>query len=115
MSNTLSRLWSRWRGSPQAEGVNELPVRVKGTEFTRTRAAPVRVTGVDQALVGVQVGVVPADQPAAAAQVVSATEPSAATVATAAVVVLKAVLFAVMVTTPAALQAPFWVTLLGAV
>ena len=39
MSSTLSRLWSRWRGSPQAEGVNELPVRVKGTEFTRTRAA----------------------------------------------------------------------------
>ena len=58
MSNTLSRLWSRWRGSPQAEGVNELPVRVKGTEFTRTRAAPVRVTGVDQALVGVVVALV---------------------------------------------------------
>ena len=58
MSSTLSRLWSRWRGSPQAEGVNELPVRVKGTEFTRTRAAPVRVTGVDQALVGVVVALV---------------------------------------------------------
>jgi len=58
MSTTLSRLWSRWRGSPEGEGVNELPVRVKGTEFSRTRAAPVRVTGVDQALVGVVVALV---------------------------------------------------------
>ena len=48
-------LWSRWRGAAPAEGPDALPVRVHGTEFTRTRAAPVRVKGFDQPLIWVTV------------------------------------------------------------
>ena len=48
-------LWSRWRGAVPAEGPDALPVRVHGTEFTRTRAAPVRVKGFDQPLIWVTV------------------------------------------------------------
>ena len=40
---------------PQAE-FDELPVRVHGTEFTRTTAAPVHVKGFDQPLVWVTFG-----------------------------------------------------------
>jgi len=47
--------WGRWRGNAPAEGPDALPVRVHGTEFTRTRAAPVRVKGFDQPLILVAV------------------------------------------------------------
>ena len=47
--------WGRWRGNAPAEGPDALPVRVHGTEFTRTRAAPVRVKGFDQPLIWVAV------------------------------------------------------------
>ncbi|NBX54918.1 MAG: putative lipid II flippase FtsW [Betaproteobacteria bacterium] len=47
--------WSRWRGAAPVEGPDALPVRVHGTEFTRTRAAPVRVKGFDQPLIWVTV------------------------------------------------------------
>ena len=48
-------VWSRWRGTAPAEGPDALPVRVHGTEFTRTRAAPARVKGFDQPLIWVTV------------------------------------------------------------
>lgn len=41
-----------WRAEPQV-GMDALPVRVHGTEFTRTTAAPVHVKGFDQPLVWV--------------------------------------------------------------
>jgi len=47
--------WGRWRGTAPTEGPDALPVRVHGTEFTRTRAAPVRVKGFDQPLIWVTV------------------------------------------------------------
>lgn len=58
MSSALSRHWSRWRGLSADHGLNELPVRINGTEFTRTRVAPVRITGIDQTLLGVVVALV---------------------------------------------------------
>jgi cell division protein FtsW len=53
MSALLHSWWSRLRGLQVDRGVNELPVRVKGTEFSRTTAAPAQVNGVDALLVGV--------------------------------------------------------------
>lgn len=50
MTSSLGRFWSRLWGAPPAEGPDALPVRVHGTEFTRTGAAPVRVKGFDQPL-----------------------------------------------------------------
>ena len=50
--------WSRWRRQGAQEGPTELPVRVKGTEFSRTTAAPAQVTGIDQTLVWVVVALV---------------------------------------------------------
>ncbi len=47
---SLGRFWSRLWGEPPVEGPDALPVRVHGTEFTRTGAAPVRVKGFDQPL-----------------------------------------------------------------
>ena len=47
--------WGRWRGNAPDAGPDALPVRVHGTEFTRTRAAPVRVKGFDQPLIWVAV------------------------------------------------------------
>ena len=41
-----------WRTEPEA-AMDALPVRVQGTEFTRTAASPVHVTGFDQPLVWV--------------------------------------------------------------
>ena len=40
MSNTLSRLWSRWRGSPQAEGVNGLRELASHVGLTSKSPAP---------------------------------------------------------------------------
>jgi cell division protein FtsW len=45
----LGRLFG---GEPEA-GMDALPVRVHGTEFTRTAASPVHVKGFDQPLVWV--------------------------------------------------------------
>ncbi len=56
MTATLGRFWSRLWGEPPAEGPDALPVRVHGTEFTRTGAAPVRVKGFDQPLAWVTLG-----------------------------------------------------------
>ena len=53
MNAILNRWWSRWRGSAESQGPTELPVRVKGTEFSRTTAAPVHVHGIDQPLLWV--------------------------------------------------------------
>lgn len=53
MNAVLQSWWSRLRGLPVDGSVNELPVRVKGTEFSRTTAAPAHVNGVDALLVGV--------------------------------------------------------------
>lgn len=50
MTSSLGRIWNRLWGAPPAEGPDALPVRVHGTEFTRTGAAPVRVKGFDQPL-----------------------------------------------------------------
>ena len=49
MKQSLSRLW---RTEPE-DGMDALPVRVHGTEFTRTAASPVQVKGFDQPLVWV--------------------------------------------------------------
>ena len=56
MTASLGRFWSRLWGEPPAEGPDALPVRVHGTEFTRTGAAPVRVKGFDQPLAWVTLG-----------------------------------------------------------
>jgi cell division protein FtsW len=48
----LSQLWSRLRGEANTSGPDALPVRVKGTEFGRTQAAPVMVKDFDQPLAG---------------------------------------------------------------
>ena len=53
---SIGRLWSRLWGEAPAEGPDALPVRVHGTEFTRTGAAPVRVKGFDQPLAWVTLG-----------------------------------------------------------
>ncbi len=50
--------WSRWRGNDAEEGPTELPVRVKGTEFSRTTTAPAQVHGIDQPLMWVVVALV---------------------------------------------------------
>jgi len=42
-----------WFGEPPEAGIDALPVRVHGTEFTRTAASPVHVKGFDQPLVWV--------------------------------------------------------------
>ena len=55
LTHKLGDAWGRWRGTAPAEGPDALPVRVHGTEFTRTRAAPVRVKGFDQPLIWVAV------------------------------------------------------------
>jgi len=55
LAHKWSDAWARWRGNAPAEGPDALPVRVHGTEFTRTRAAPVRVKGFDQPLIWVAV------------------------------------------------------------
>jgi cell division protein FtsW len=55
LAHKWSDAWGRWRGNAPAEGPDALPVRVHGTEFTRTRAAPVRVKGFDQPLIWVAV------------------------------------------------------------
>ena len=55
LTHKLGDAWGRWRGNAPAEGPDALPVRVHGTEFTRTRAAPVRVKGFDQPLIWVAV------------------------------------------------------------
>ena len=55
LTHKLGDAWGRWRGTAPAEGPDALPVRVHGTEFTRTRAAPVRVKGFDPPLMGVAV------------------------------------------------------------
>ena len=55
LANKWGDAWGRWRGNAPAEGPDALPVRVHGTEFTRTRAAPVRVKGFDQPLIWVAV------------------------------------------------------------
>ncbi|NBW55866.1 MAG: cell division protein FtsW, partial [Betaproteobacteria bacterium] len=47
-------LRAKFGARPQAD-FDALPVRVHGTEFTRTRAAPVRVKGFDQPLIWVTV------------------------------------------------------------
>ncbi len=44
---------ARWMGAEPDAGLDALPVRVHGTEFTRTGAAPVDVKGFDQPLVWV--------------------------------------------------------------
>ena len=56
MTASIGRFWSRLWGAPPAEGPDALPVRVHGTEFTRTGAAPVRVKGFDQPLAWVTLG-----------------------------------------------------------
>lgn len=56
MTASIGRFWSRLWGEPPAEGPDALPVRVHGTEFTRTGAAPVRVKGFDQPLAWVTLG-----------------------------------------------------------
>ena len=53
---SMGRLWSRLWGEAPVEGPDALPVRVHGTEFTRTGAAPVRVKGFDQPLAWVTLG-----------------------------------------------------------
>ena len=53
---SMGRMWSRLWGDAPAEGPDALPVRVHGTEFTRTGAAPVRVKGFDQPLAWVTLG-----------------------------------------------------------
>ncbi|MDI9329760.1 MAG: putative lipid II flippase FtsW [Alphaproteobacteria bacterium] len=53
MIASLSKWWARWRGTSADEGPTELPVRVKGTEFSRTTASPSQVKGIDQPLVWV--------------------------------------------------------------
>ncbi len=58
MNVVLTRWLTRWRDPAATEGPTELPVRVKGTEFSRTTAAPVHVTGIDQPLVWVVVALV---------------------------------------------------------
>jgi cell division protein FtsW len=55
LAHKLGDAWGRWRGTAPTEGPDALPVRVHGTEFTRTRAAPVRVKGFDQPLIWVTV------------------------------------------------------------
>ena len=58
MNAALNRWLSKWRVPERSEGPTELPVRVKGTEFSRTTAAPAQVTGIDQTLVWVVVALV---------------------------------------------------------
>jgi cell division protein FtsW len=58
MNAVLNRWLSKWRDPGHSEGPTELPVRVKGTEFSRTNAAPAHVTGIDQPLVWVVVALV---------------------------------------------------------
>ena len=53
MNAVLNRWWSRVWGQDANQGPDELPVRVKGTEFSRTAAAPAHVKGIDQPLVWV--------------------------------------------------------------
>ena len=55
LAHKLGDAWGRWRGNAPDAGPDALPVRVHGTEFTRTRAAPVRVKGFDQPLIWVAV------------------------------------------------------------
>ena len=55
LTHKLGDAWGRWRGTAPAEGPDALPVRVHGTEFTRTRAAPLRVKGFDQPWIWVAV------------------------------------------------------------
>ena len=55
LTHKLGDAWGRWRGNAPAEGPDALPVRVHGTEFTRTRAAPVRVKGFDHPWIWVAV------------------------------------------------------------
>jgi cell division protein FtsW len=57
-ATTLTRWLLRWRDPAGRDGPTELPVRVKGTEFSRTRAVPAHVTGIDQPLVWVVVALV---------------------------------------------------------
>jgi cell division protein FtsW len=55
-SGLMARLKQRmngWFGEPPEAGIDALPVRVHGTEFTRTAASPVHVKGFDQPLVWV--------------------------------------------------------------
>lgn len=56
MLDWRQQLWSRvarlWGGGTPEEGIDALPVRVHGTEFARTAAAPVHVASFDQPLVG---------------------------------------------------------------
>ena len=47
MITKAARLWSYWRGTSIETGPVELPVRIKGTEFSRTQAAPRPVTDID--------------------------------------------------------------------
>ena len=56
MTASIGRFWSRLWGEAPVEGPDALPVRVHGTEFTRTGAAPVRVKGFDQPLAWVTLG-----------------------------------------------------------
>jgi cell division protein FtsW len=49
----LKQRMNDWFGEPPEAGIDALPVRVHGTEFTRTAAAPVHVKGFDQPLVWV--------------------------------------------------------------
>jgi cell division protein FtsW len=58
MSTMLSRLQNAWSRSKSSHGPTELPVRVKGTEFSRTASIPAHVAGVDQPLLWVVVGLV---------------------------------------------------------
>jgi cell division protein FtsW len=58
MIATLNQWWTKWRGNDPLEGPTELPVRVKGTEFSRTTAAPAQLTGIDQPLLWVVVTLV---------------------------------------------------------
>jgi cell division protein FtsW len=53
MSAVWASWWSRLRGLDDNQGPTELPVRVKGTEFSRTAAAPAHVHGIDQPLLWV--------------------------------------------------------------
>ncbi len=55
LAHKWSDAWGRWRGTAPDAGPDAVPVRVHGTEFTRTRAAPVRVKGFDQPLIWVAV------------------------------------------------------------
>jgi cell division protein FtsW len=53
---SLSERIGQWFGNPPKEGMDALPVRVHGREFTRTGAAPGTVKGFDQPLIWAIVG-----------------------------------------------------------